>query len=207
MNAKLFVALTLLVGVCVFFVGCFGEADDPLREEVDEPDVVEVPEEIPDSSLQDLVSQGPVVWLVSHGVEEKDGRWATLRCHAEIDAPLNHHLLVYIRWEDWGHDDFFGNPGQITHGTSLIILEKGSTKTGKVRKSTLIDDAGRHGSKKLVFRLLPGEERFDALPRQFIYGERDGVPGDNTFGDVVPKGHQFNPYQVGEPSEVSHEFD
>lgn len=194
----------LLVGVSVV-LGCFGGADSPLQEEVDEPGVFEISEN-KDPLSQDLASHGPVVRLVSHGIEEKDEQWVSLLCHAEIESPLNHHLLVYIGGEQWGHDDFFGRPGHITHFTYLVILEQGNTKTGKVSISTSIFEGGsRH--KKLVLRLLPGEDRFDIdLPRQFIFGERDGGPHPPVDTDVR-KGHPFNPYRVGEPSELSHEID
>ena len=60
--------------------------------------------------------------------------------------------------------------------------------------------------KKLVLRLLPGEERQEIeLPKSFSFGTLKGEnPRDRR---EVPEGYQFNPYQVGELSEVSHEFD
>ena len=200
----LFTVLALLsVGVVL---GCSDGADDPLQEEVDEPDVAE---EVPDNENpppQDLTPHGPVVRLVSNGVRwDEDGDWASLSCYAEIDAPLNHHLFFCIKRERHEQDDdFFGIPGEVKKsGKSFYIIEKGSVRSGSFGTSTLAWDM----HKKLVIRLLPGDERLNTkLPRSFYFGVIDGVVRDPDRGEI-PEGYQFNPYQVGEPSEVSHEFD
>ena len=185
------------------FVGCFGEADNPLQEKVDEVEIDEVPKEAPDNENplpQDPVPQGPVVRLVSEGVEWNEDRdWAFLSCYAEIDAPLDHHLFFYIERERHEQDDdFWGIPGEIENDCcTLFIIEKGNVRSGSFGTSTLVWDM----HKKLVIRLLPGDERHEIeLPRSFFFGEFKGeFPRDDG---EVPKGYQFNPYQVGEPSEV-----
>ena len=200
------VLFLLLVGGGVVFSGCSDEADNPLQEEVDESDVVEVLEEVLESENpvpQDLVPQGPVVRLVSDGVEWRDDR-ANLWSYAEIDSPLDHHLFLYIgRERHEQDDDFFGIPGKIENlGKSLYIIEKGSVRSGSFGISTFAWDM----HKKLVIRLLPGDERQEIeLPISFSFGKFEGEFSRDD--GEVPEGYKFNPYQVGEPSEVSHEFD
>ena len=197
------ILLLLLIGVSVF-IGCFGEVDNPLQEEGGEADAADVPEEVPVNEEPLPLPQGPVVRLVSEGIMELGKEKLFLGCHAEIDAPLDHHLLIYVEMKKWNQEDFFGFPGEIEVGQSLIIIEKGNTRSGSFGTGTF---RGRHMHKKLMRRLLPGEDRLDiTLPTQFYFGVIDGVVRETDFGDV-PEEYQFNPYQVGEPSEVSHEFD
>ena len=206
---KIWFIVLVLLSVGVVLVGCFEEADNPLQEEVEGPGVVEVPGEVPENEEpppQDVVPRGPVVRLVSEGLEWRERR-VFLQAYAEIDAPLDHHLFVCIVRERWNpDDDFFGIPGDVERGgSSLYVIKKGNVRSGSFVTSTDLAKARMH--KKLVIRLLPGDDRLDIeLPKKFFFGVFNGVPHRPGSGEV-PEGYAFNPYQVGEPSEVSHEFD
>ena len=62
--------------------------------------------------------------------------------------------------------------------------------------------------KKLALRLLSGEERQEIeLPEHFFFGTPPAGWADRPDHGIVPEEYIFNPYQIGEPFEVSHEFD
>lgn len=205
---KIVLVLLILLSVGVVFVGCFGEADNPLQEDAEEQDAVKAIEEAPKN--EGLLSQVPVVRLVSEGIEWQDDRGhglgarAFLWSHAEIDSPVEHHLFLYIETEAHNQDDdFFDRPGDVRRTRSLVVIERGKIKTGKFGTSTR---RGNHMHKKLVVRLLPGEEREEVrLPANFSFGVPERGLGRNS--GTVPKNYEFNPYTVGDPSEVFHEFD
>ena len=125
---KMLFTVLVLLSAGVFFVGCFGGVDNPLQEDADEADVADVPEEMledEDPLHQEPAPQGPVVRLVSEGLEWREDR-AILSCYAEIDSPLDHHLFLYIEKERHGQgDEFFNRPGGVGKGSGIFMCLKG----------------------------------------------------------------------------------
>ena len=125
-----------------------------------------------------------------------------LRFHLQSDKPLEHETVVLIRIET-ELDEYWSTSEQ------FILFFAGRVQSWVFEIHNTIDvtidspTPVRHVSGKIKVTILPAEERLNVeLPKIAWYkGNFLNRGGSDTY-EEIPVRHRFQPYKVGQPSEL-----
>ena len=198
---RIFLVL-FLTALCGFF-GCFGDAENPLTEEV-EGDITE--EEVL-FAVPQRVEGGPAVRLVSDGYShgfEGESLWCLF--HLEIDVPLEYNLFVYVGSVEYAKKGTLFDGERISDkGRILLVVEKGDTASGMYTQN------GGHihsNDTRTVIRTLSLSEIDPVSPPTVVFlGEIEGDPARSRMTtEGIPRDYDYPPYRFGNPSEIEFVF-
>ena len=193
-----------LTALCGFF-GCFGDAENPLTEEV-EGDITG--EEVLFAVPQRTEVSGPAVRLVSDGYfHRREGKGLLCLYHLEIDVPLEYNLLVYTKSEVYAKKGMLFDGEHVTVNTrSMRVIEKGDTVSGEYHWFGGGIDS--NNNTRSVISILPLSEINPVIPpTTVILGEIEGDPARSRLTtEGIPEDHQYKPYRFGDPSEIEFVF-
>ena len=201
--SRIFLVL-FLVASCGLF-GCFGDAENPLTAEETDGRITE--EEVLSSVPHRTDSGSPAVRLVSDGYSHSmEGRNLSCLYHLEIDAPLEHHLFVYVEGVKYSKKSaLFEDEIVSVKKRLMLVIEKGDTVSG------LYAQSGGYiytNETRSVVRILPLSEINPVhAPTTVILGEIAGDPArSRVTTQGIDRDYDYKPYRMGNPSDLEYVF-